>query len=143
MGLRQLHARFGRVLPPYGCQDAAHANGAGAAALKWTVAGRQAAAGTQAAETIKVTHDQHDILFAKASGGDATRLEDLTEERIDREFSVIVKDVILTVRSPLPVLFDGASLLNAITADMGLPDAAVYASIKRQSARWLAVGPPI
>lgn len=84
------------------------------------------------AETIKTAHGQLDILFANAGGGYATPLEELTEEQIDRELSVNVKGVILTVQSLLPVLRDGASIvLNAsITADMGLPGFAVYASTK-------------
>jgi NAD(P)-dependent dehydrogenase (short-subunit alcohol dehydrogenase family) len=84
------------------------------------------------AETIKAGHGQLDILFANAGGGHATPLEELTEEQIDSELSVNVKGVILTVQSLLGVLRDGASVvLNAsITADMGLPGFAVYASTK-------------
>jgi NAD(P)-dependent dehydrogenase (short-subunit alcohol dehydrogenase family) len=84
------------------------------------------------ADTIKAAHGQLDVLFANAGGGHATPLEDLTEDQIDRELSVNVKGVVLTVQSLLPVLRDGASfVLNAsITADMGLPGFAVYASTK-------------
>ena len=83
-------------------------------------------------DTIKAVHGQLDILFANAGGGHATPLEELTEEQIDRELSVNIKGVVLTVQSLLPVLSDGASVvLNAsITADMGLPGFAVYASTK-------------
>ena len=84
------------------------------------------------AATIKSAHGQLDILFANAGGGYATPLEELTEEQIDRELSVNIKGVVLTVQSLLPVLRNGASVvLNAsITADMGLPGFAVYASTK-------------
>ncbi|MGJ7043336.1 NAD(P)-dependent dehydrogenase (short-subunit alcohol dehydrogenase family) [Shinella sp. BE166] len=84
------------------------------------------------ADTIKGAHGRLDILFANAGGGHATPLEELTEEQIDRELSVNIKGVVLTVQSLLPVLRDGASVvLNAsITADMGLPGFAVYASTK-------------
>ena len=82
--------------------------------------------------SIKAAHGQLDILFANAGGGHATPLEELTEEQIDRELSVNIKGVVLTVQSLLPVLSNGASVvLNAsITADMGLPGFAVYASTK-------------
>lgn len=84
------------------------------------------------ADTIKAVHGRLDILFANAGGGHATPLEELTEEQIDRELSVNIKGVVLTVQSLLPVLRDGASVvLNAsITADMGLAGFAVYASTK-------------
>jgi len=84
------------------------------------------------AETIKSAHGHLDILFANAGGGHATPLEELTEEQIDSELGTNIKGVVLTVQSMLGVLKDGASIvLNAsITADMGLPGFAVYASSK-------------
>ncbi|MFI7392058.1 SDR family oxidoreductase [Streptomyces tendae] len=84
------------------------------------------------AETIKADHGHLDILFANAGGGHATPLPELTEEQIDSELGINIKGVILTVQSLLGVLRDGASItLNAsITADMGLPGFAVYASTK-------------
>jgi NAD(P)-dependent dehydrogenase (short-subunit alcohol dehydrogenase family) len=84
------------------------------------------------AETIKAAHSHLDILFANAGGGHATPLAELTEEQIDSELGINIKGVILTVQSVLDVLRDGASIvLNAsITADMGLPGFAVYASSK-------------
>ncbi|MFD3580838.1 SDR family NAD(P)-dependent oxidoreductase [Streptomyces sp. NPDC058683] len=84
------------------------------------------------AETIKAAHGHLDILFANAGGGHATPLDELTEEQIDSELGINIKGVILTVQSVLDVLRDGASIvLNAsITADMGLPGFAVYASSK-------------
>ena len=87
---------------------------------------------TRVADTIAAAHARLDILFANAGGGHATPLEELTEEQIDSELAINVKGVILTVQALLPVLRDGASVvLNAsITADMGLPGFAVYASTK-------------
>jgi len=84
------------------------------------------------ADTIKAAHGHLDILFANAGGGHATPIEELTEEQIDSELSTNIKGVILTVQSMLGTLRDGASIvLNAsITADMGLPGFAVYASTK-------------
>jgi NAD(P)-dependent dehydrogenase (short-subunit alcohol dehydrogenase family) len=84
------------------------------------------------ANAIKVAHGHLDILFANAGGGHATPLADLTEAQIDSELSINVKGVILTMQTMLGILRDGASVvLNAsITADMGLPDFAVYASTK-------------
>ncbi|GGW29641.1 SDR family oxidoreductase [Streptomyces griseoloalbus] len=84
------------------------------------------------AETIKAGHGHLDIVFANAGGGHATPLAELTEEQIDSELGINVKGVILTVQSMLDVLGDGASIiLNAsITADMGLPGFAAYASSK-------------
>jgi NAD(P)-dependent dehydrogenase (short-subunit alcohol dehydrogenase family) len=84
------------------------------------------------ANAIKVAHGHLDILFANAGGGHATPLADLTEAQIDSELSINVKGVILTMQTMLGILRDGASVvLNAsITADMGLPGFAVYASTK-------------
>ena len=84
------------------------------------------------ADTIRVAHGQLDILFANAGGGHATPLADLTEAQIDSELSINVKGVILTMQTMLGILRNGASVvLNAsITADMGLPGFAVYASTK-------------
>ncbi len=84
------------------------------------------------ADAIKVAHGQLDILFANAGGGHATPLADLTEAQIDSELSINVKGVILTMQTMLGILRNGASVvLNAsITADMGLPGFAVYASTK-------------
>ncbi|MFA3843869.1 SDR family oxidoreductase [Streptomyces aureus] len=84
------------------------------------------------ADTIKAEHGLLDILFANAGGGHATPLAELTEEQIDSELGINIKGVILTVQSLLGVLRDGAAItLNAsITADMGLPGFAVYASTK-------------
>jgi NAD(P)-dependent dehydrogenase (short-subunit alcohol dehydrogenase family) len=84
------------------------------------------------ADAIRVAHGQLDILFANAGGGHATPLADLTEAQIDSELSINVKGVILTMQTMLGILRNGASVvLNAsITADMGLPGFAVYASTK-------------
>ena len=84
------------------------------------------------ADTIKAAHGQLDIVFANAGGGHATPLAELTEKQIDSELNVNIKGVILTVQSLLSVLRNGAAIvLNAsITADMGLPGMAVYASTK-------------
>ena len=84
------------------------------------------------ADAIKAAHGQLDILFANAGGGHATPLADLTEAQIDSELSINVKGVILTMQTMLGILRNGASVvLNAsITADMGLPGFAVYASTK-------------
>jgi NAD(P)-dependent dehydrogenase (short-subunit alcohol dehydrogenase family) len=84
------------------------------------------------ADAIRVAHRQLDILFANAGGGHATPLADLTEAQIDSELSINVKGVILTMQTMLGILRNGASVvLNAsITADMGLPGFAVYASTK-------------
>ena len=84
------------------------------------------------ADAIKVARGQLDILFANAGGGHATPLADLTEAQIDSELSINVKGVILTMQTMLGILRNGASVvLNAsITADMGLPGFAVYASTK-------------
>jgi NAD(P)-dependent dehydrogenase (short-subunit alcohol dehydrogenase family) len=84
------------------------------------------------AERIKAAHGQLDIVFANAGGGHATPIEKLTEEQIDNELSINIKGVVLTVQSVMGILRDGASVvLNAsITADMGLPGFAIYASTK-------------
>ncbi|MEK3964880.1 MULTISPECIES: SDR family NAD(P)-dependent oxidoreductase [Paenibacillus] len=84
------------------------------------------------AETILKEHGALDIVFANAGGGRAIPFDDLTEGDIDHLLGVNIKGVILTIQTMLPILKDGASvILNAsITADMGLPGFAVYASTK-------------
>src|SRR5687768_9184864 len=93
---------------------------------------RDKAAMLAVADRIRAEQGHLDIVFANAGGGHATPLDQLTEAQIDSELGINVKGVVLTVQSMLDVLGDGASIiLNAsITADMGLPGFAAYASSK-------------
>lgn len=83
-------------------------------------------------EVIQSKEKKLDILFANAGIGRYVKLEELTEEEIDRTLGTNVKGTILTVQSMLPILSEGASIIlnTSITAELGLPDFSLYAASK-------------
>ncbi len=83
-------------------------------------------------EVIQSKEKKLDILFANAGIGRYIKLEELTEEEIDRTLGTNVKGTILTVQSMLPILSEGASVIlnTSITAELGLPDFSLYAASK-------------
>jgi NAD(P)-dependent dehydrogenase (short-subunit alcohol dehydrogenase family) len=85
-----------------------------------------------------------DVLFANAGIVEQARLQDITEEHLDRLLDVDLKGVVCTVQKALPLLTDGASVvLNASnTASRAADGIGVYAAIKaaiRSFARTWAV----
>jgi len=85
-----------------------------------------------------------DVLFANAGIVEYARLQDITEDHLNRLLDVDLKGVVLTVQKALPLLNDGASVvLNASnTASRAADGIGVYAAIKaaiRSFARTWAV----
>lgn len=83
-------------------------------------------------EVIQSKEKKLDILFANAGIGRYIKLEELTEEEIDRTLDTNVKGTIFTVQAMLPILSEGASVIlnTSITAELGLPDFSLYAASK-------------
>lgn len=83
-------------------------------------------------EVIQSKEKKLDVLFANAGIGRYMKLEELTEEEIDRTFDTNVKGTIFTVQTMLPILSEGASIIlnTSITAELGLPDFSLYAASK-------------
>ncbi|MGO9156122.1 SDR family NAD(P)-dependent oxidoreductase [Mycobacterium sp.] len=85
-----------------------------------------------------------DVLFANAGIVEHARLQDITEEHLDRLLDVDLRAVVFTVQKALPLLNDGASVvLNASNkASRAAEGIGVYAAIKaaiRSFARTWAV----
>lgn len=83
-------------------------------------------------EIISLQDNHLDVLFANAGIGRYVKLEDLTEEEIDRTLATNIKGTIFTVQAMLPILSRGASIIlnTSITEDLGLPDFSLYAASK-------------
>ena len=73
-----------------------------------------------------------DILFANAGGGDFAPLGEITEEQVDRIFSINVKGTLFTVQKALPLLKNGASVIltGSTSATTGIPAFSVYSASK-------------
>jgi NAD(P)-dependent dehydrogenase (short-subunit alcohol dehydrogenase family) len=74
-----------------------------------------------------------DVVFANAGiGNQMAPLGSITEEQIDRTFSVNVRGLIFTVQKALPLMHKGASIiLNASSASIkGIGSLSVYAASK-------------
>ena len=85
-----------------------------------------------------------DVLFANAGVSGMARLEDVTEEHVDRIVGVNVRGLLFTVRKALPLLSDGASVIlpSSIAASKGVEAFSVYNATKaavRSFARTWAV----
>jgi NAD(P)-dependent dehydrogenase (short-subunit alcohol dehydrogenase family) len=72
------------------------------------------------------------IVVANAGITDVARLEDITEEQLDRLWSTNAKGMVFTVQKALPLLSDNASviLIGSSTADRGREGLSVYAATK-------------
>ena len=73
-----------------------------------------------------------DILFINAGVAVFAPLEHLTEEQFDSTMNVNFKGAFFTLQKFLPILQDGASVINlsSINAYTGMPNTAVYAASK-------------
>ena len=73
-----------------------------------------------------------DILFANAGIFAPAPLGQITEEMFDHQMGINFKGALFTVEKFLPILNDGASIINlsSINAYTGMPNTAVYAASK-------------
>jgi NAD(P)-dependent dehydrogenase (short-subunit alcohol dehydrogenase family) len=73
-----------------------------------------------------------DVLFINAGVAVFAPVEDLTEEQFDNTINVNFKGAFFTLQKFLPILHDGASVINlsSINAYTGMPNTAVYAASK-------------
>lgn len=83
-------------------------------------------------DAVQKKHQQIDVVFANAGGGEFAPLGAITEEHYQRTFDTNVKGVLFTVQKALPLLRDGASIvLNASTTSVsGTPAFSVYSATK-------------
>lgn len=73
-----------------------------------------------------------DILFANAGVGEFAALGTITEEHLNKIFSINVKGTLFTVQNALPLLRDGASiiLMGSTAAKQGTEAFSVYSASK-------------
>ncbi|HVJ41648.1 MAG TPA: SDR family oxidoreductase [Dongiaceae bacterium] len=83
-------------------------------------------------DTVQRKHDQIDVLFANAGGGEFAPLGAITEEHFDKTFATNVKGLLFTVQKALPLLRNGASVIltGSTTGSMGTPAFSVYSATK-------------
>lgn len=84
------------------------------------------------AEQVKNEFGQLDILFVNAGIFAPAPVGQITEEMFDTQMGINFKGAIFTIEKLLPVLKDGASIINlsSINAYTGMPNTAVYAASK-------------
>lgn len=82
--------------------------------------------------TVKDREGRLDILFANAGILEPQTINDITEEVIDRHFSINLKGTIFAVQKALPLLVDGAAIVltGSTVAHKGLGGNSVYAATK-------------
>ncbi|MCB2059258.1 MAG: glucose 1-dehydrogenase [Novosphingobium sp.] len=83
-------------------------------------------------DAVQQKHEQIDVLFANAGGGEFSQLGAITEEHFQRTFDTNVKGVLFTVQKALPMLRDGASIIltGSTTGSAGTPNFSVYSATK-------------
>lgn len=81
---------------------------------------------------VKAQFSQVDTLFINAGIASFASVEESTEELFDSIMNVNLKGAFFTLQKFLPVLRDGASVINlsSINAYTGMPNTAVYAASK-------------
>lgn len=81
---------------------------------------------------VKADHQALDILFINAGIATFAPLGEITEADFDATMAVNFKGALFTLQKFLPVLKDGASVINlsSINAYTGMPTTAVYAASK-------------
>jgi NAD(P)-dependent dehydrogenase (short-subunit alcohol dehydrogenase family) len=86
----------------------------------------------QLAEDVKAKFGKVDILFVNAGVFEPAPLGGISEEMFDRQMGINFKGAVFTVEKFLPILNDGASIINlsSINAYTGMPNTAVYAASK-------------
>ncbi len=83
-------------------------------------------------EVVKKEFGKVDVLFVNAGVFEAAPLGQITEEMFDRTMDINFKGALFTVEKFLPILNDGASIINlsSISAYTGMANSAVYSASK-------------
>lgn len=83
-------------------------------------------------EKVKDLHGKVDILFINAGIFLPTYLGQITEEVYDQQMNINVKGAIFTLQKFLPILNEGASVINlsSVNAYTGMPSTIIYAATK-------------
>jgi NAD(P)-dependent dehydrogenase (short-subunit alcohol dehydrogenase family) len=83
-------------------------------------------------DVVQRKHNQIDVLFANAGGGEFAPLGAISEEHVDKTFGTNVKGLLFTVQKALPLLRDGASIIltGSTTGIMGTAAFSVYSATK-------------
>ncbi|AXG70385.1 3-oxoacyl-[acyl-carrier-protein] reductase FabG [Kordia sp. SMS9] len=81
---------------------------------------------------VKATHGNVDVLFVNAGIFAPAPVGQITEEMFDHQFGINFKGAVFTTEKFLPILNDGASIINlsSVNAYTGMPNTAVYAATK-------------
>jgi NAD(P)-dependent dehydrogenase (short-subunit alcohol dehydrogenase family) len=84
------------------------------------------------ATEVKNSHGNVDILFVNAGIFTPAPIGQITEEVYDSQFGINFKGAVFTVEKFLPILNDGASVINlsSVNAYTGMPNTAIYAATK-------------
>jgi NAD(P)-dependent dehydrogenase (short-subunit alcohol dehydrogenase family) len=83
-------------------------------------------------KTIGTQQGKLDVVFANAGVLERAPMGEITEESVDRLFSINVKGSVFTVQKALPLLVDGASIIltSSLVASKGLGGNSIYAATK-------------
>jgi NAD(P)-dependent dehydrogenase (short-subunit alcohol dehydrogenase family) len=83
-------------------------------------------------EKVKAKFGKVDILFVNAGVFYPTPIGQITEDGFDEQMGINFKGAIFTIEKFLPILVDGASIINlsSVNAYTGMPNTAVYAASK-------------
>lgn len=86
----------------------------------------------QLVEQVKADYGAVDILFVNAGIFAPAPVGQITEEMFDHQMGINFKGAVFTIEKFLPVLKDGASIINlsSVNAYTGMPNTAVYAASK-------------
>ncbi|WP_298424595.1 SDR family oxidoreductase [uncultured Kordia sp.] len=81
---------------------------------------------------VKESHGNVDVLFVNAGIFIPAPIGQITEEIYDAQFGINFKGAVFTTEKFLPILNDGASIINlsSINAYTGMPNTAIYAATK-------------
>lgn len=83
-------------------------------------------------ESVKKEYGKVDILFVNAGIFAPAPVGSISEEMFDHQMGINFKGAVFTVEKFLPILNDGASIINlsSVNAYTGMPNTAVYAASK-------------
>ncbi len=83
-------------------------------------------------DAVQQKHQQIDVVFANAGGGELMSLGAITEDHYQKTFDTNVKGVLFTVQKALPLLKDGGAIIltGSTTSVSGTPDFSVYSATK-------------